>query len=260
MRAKFSLSLIFVFLVLTLTACSQPETSTATAAVANPAVENSATATHAHEDGEAIVSSQTVSAAPAVTLNPNAGGEIGATFEAYLSPHQEPGEEKDTPAYIPPQFLSTTPSLLRSERDSRGHGLIRFSKDLSVAYVDVKIEGVNLDEINMFHIHCGQPDHLGPILVNFADTGDIKANFEDDGVFSAVITNEHIEKVVSSAEGIIGAYTAGCPIDDGTLSEKAHTISSMRYFAENNLLYFNLHTTGQTYFGDMRGQVYAVEP
>src|SRR5687768_756348 len=73
-------------------------------------------------------------------LNPKSGSEIGTVVEAFLSPHQEPGEEKDTPRAIPDAFRSKAPSLLRAERKGVGHGRIRFTRDLSRAYVDVAVE------------------------------------------------------------------------------------------------------------------------
>lgn len=190
-------------------------------------------------------------------LNLDAGKEIGAVYEAYLSPWQEPGEEKDTPGYIPSQFQSTTPSQLRSERKSRGVGRVRFTKDLSKAYVDVKIDGIKIPEINMFHIHCGRPDQLGPILVDFALTTDIQKNFTDDGVMSVEVRDEHIEAESHAGHGIIGEFTAGCPIVPGG-KEKVKTIAGMEYIARKGELYFNLHTTGQTYFGDIRGRIVQV--
>lgn len=190
-------------------------------------------------------------------LNLDAGQEIGAVYEAYLSPWQEPGEEKDTPGYIPAQFQSTTPSKLRSERKSRGVGRVRFTKDLSKAYVDVKIDGINISEINMFHIHCGRPDQLGPILVDFAMTTDIQKNFTDDSVMSVEVRDEHIEAEGHAGHGIIGEFTAGCPIVPGT-KDKVKTIAGMEYIARKGELYFNLHTTGQTYFGDIRGRIVPV--
>jgi hypothetical protein len=36
---------------------------------------------------------------------------------------------------------------------------------------------------------------------------------------------------------------------------KVSTIAGMAAFAKQGNLYFNLHTTGQTYFGDIRGQL-----
>lgn len=200
--------------------------------------------------GSAIANSQS----PLIPLEPSKGQEIGFVYEAFLSPQQEPGEEEDTPPLTPRQFLSTAPSVPRNQRKSRGHGRIRIANDLSKAYVDVEVENVKAEDIVMFHIHCGRPDVLGPILVDFANSGNLQQNFADN-IFSAVITNEDIEKVVESAEGPIGAFTAGCPIGQGTPPDKAKTIAGMQHIAQQSELYFNLHTKGQTYYGDMRGKV-----
>lgn len=192
----------------------------------------------------------------AVTLNPSAGEEIGYVYEAYLSPFQEPGEEEETPALIPDQFRSTTASVSREERGSRGHGMIRFTKDLSRAYVDVQIEGVKLEEVVMFHIHCGVPDQLGPIIVDFALLGDIRENMAD-GLFSVVVTNDVVAQTAAAGEGLVGGFTLGCPVGAGFPSD-VRTVAAMERYAQKGELYFNLHTSGQVYFGNMRGQLHAV--
>ncbi|GAB4212516.1 MAG: hypothetical protein OHK0022_48450 [Roseiflexaceae bacterium] len=190
---------------------------------------------------------------PPPVLNPAKGQEIGFAYEAFLTPQQEGGEEKDTPPLTPNQFKSTAPSLLRNERTSRGHGIIRFTKDLSKAYVDVKVENVKPEDVVMFHIHCGRPGQLGPIIVDFAFEGNLQESLAD-GILSATITNEDLEREVASGEGLIGAFTAGCPIVPG-LPDKVKTIAGMQYIAEQGELYFNLHTKGQVFFGDIRGKV-----
>ena len=182
------------------------------------------------------------------------GKEIGSVYEAYLSPHQEGGEEKDTPKSTPSQFKSTTPSRLRADRKDRGHGKISFTKDLSKAIIEVEVADVNIADVNMFHIHCGRPSMLGPIIVDFALTTDIQKNFNDDGVLALEVTNKDIEAEIASGEGIVGAFTAGCPIAPG-LKDKFTTIGGLEYLAREGDLYFNLNTTGETYFGDIRGQV-----
>lgn len=191
-------------------------------------------------------------ASPA-TPGPQKGQEIGAVFEAFLSPQQEPGEEKDTPASTPKQFKSTAPSQLRSERKARGQGVLRFTKDLSKVYVEVRVENVDPKDVNMFHIHCGRPDMLGPILIDFALTGDIQKNLSD-GVFSVELTNADIEKTLQSAKGVMGEFLTGCPIVPG-LRDKVKTIAGMEHIARQGELYFNLHTYGQTYYGTIRGQL-----
>ena len=191
-------------------------------------------------------------------LNPKTGSEIGTIVEAFLSPHQEPGEEKDTPKAIPKQFRSTAPSLLRAERKGMGHGRIRFTRDLSRAYVEVALEGIKAEDVVMFHIHCGPPDLLGPILVDFGHFDDMKTKLAG-GTYAFEITNETIERTASSGHGVIGALTAGCPVVPANPAlGKVKTVAGMEYIARRGELYFNLHTRGQVYFGDLRGQLYPV--
>lgn len=198
-------------------------------------------------------------------LDPSRGREVGLTFEAFLSPWQEPDEEDKTPATVPKVFRSTAPSQTRAERDAsghRGHGRVRFSKDLSRAWVDVKVEGVKAEMVNMFHIHCGKPGILGPILVDFALAADLQKELAD-GVLTVEITDEHIAKTAEHGHGAVGAFTAGCVIGSASLSgpkpTKVSTVAGMAQIALEGELYFNLHTTAQTYFGDMRGQIHRSE-
>jgi len=178
--------------------------------------------------------------------------------EAYLSPHQEPGEEKDTPKAIPKQFRSTAPSLLRAERKGMGHGRIRFTRDLSRAHVEVALQGIKAEDVVMFHIHCGQPDLLGPILVDFGHFDDVKTKLAG-GTYAFEITNETIERTASGGHGVIGALTAGCPVVPANPAlGKVKTVAGMEYIARRGELYFNLHTKGQVYFGDVRGQLMPV--
>lgn len=203
-------------------------------------------------------------ATAATELDAGRGKEVGQVFEAYLSPLQEPDEEENTPKTTPSQFRSTTPSQTRAAREAaghRGHGLVRFSNDLSRVFIDVKIEGIDPATVNMFHIHCGKPGILGPILVDFALATDLKSNLAD-GVFTVEITNEHIVKNVEHAHGLLGAFTAGCIIPSPSLGSvkpsKVSTVAGMLQLALERELYFNLHTTGQTYYGDIRGQLHPV--
>ena len=200
--------------------------------------------------------------APAVSLDPGRGKEIGPVFEAFLSPWQEGDEEANTPSSTPAKFRSTTPSQTRAQRDAAGHrahGLLRFSNDLSRAWVDVKVEGVDLSAVNMFHIHCGRPGILGPIVVDFAQATDIKQNLAD-GTFSVELTDEHIVKTAEAGKGLVGVATMGCVIPSPSLGSngpvKTSTIAGLARLARDGELYFNLHTTGQTYFGDVRGQLH----
>jgi hypothetical protein len=162
---------------------------------------------------------------------------------------------------------------------------------MSRAYVDVKLTAQNIsasDEIVMFHLHCGRPG--GPIIVDFALATDIYENIVDDGIMSVVLTNKDLTDNIALGDmdmsgtgtslplpglpdtsghglpdtsGVVGALTRGCIIPDqlseSQLPVKTHTIAGMAHIAQERELYFNLHTAGQTYYGDMRGQVYPVE-
>lgn len=204
--------------------------------------------------------------AASTALDPSRGKEIGLVFESYLSPFQEAGEETDTPKTTPKVFQSSTPSQTRAAREAAGHrahGKLRFTRDLSRAYVDVKIEGIDPATINMFHIHCGKPGTLGPILVDFALTTDLKTDLAD-GTLSVEVRNEHLVSLVDHAHGAVAAFTAGCIIPSASFGTakplKVSTIAGMLQVALEGELYFNLHTTGQTYFGDIRGQIHPVSP
>jgi hypothetical protein len=204
----------------------------------------------------------TSSAVPAANLDASRGKEIGMVFESYLSPWQEGDEEQNTPKSTPSQFRSTTASLTRAQRDSaghRGHGQLRFSKDLSRAYVDVQVQGVDLSAVNMFHIHCGRPGILGPIVVDFSQATNVKDNIAD-GTFSVELTDADLVKTAQSGEGVVGEFTMGCVIPSPSLGSrtpvKYSTIAGLARLAQDGELYFNLHTTGQTYYGDIRGQLH----
>ncbi|MDB4950489.1 MAG: Alkaline phosphatase [Gemmatimonadetes bacterium] len=205
--------------------------------------------------------STTASAAPAAQLDAGRGKEIGMVFEAYLSPWQEGDEEANTPNSTPSQFRSTTASLTRAQREAAGHqahGQLRFTRDLSRAYVDVQVKGIDLAAINMFHIHCGRPGILGPIVVDFSQATNLKDNLAD-GTFSVELTDGVMVKTSQSGEGAIGVATMGCVIPSPSLGSntplKYSTIAGLARLARDGELYFNLHTTGQSYYGDIRGQL-----
>jgi hypothetical protein len=189
-----------------------------------------------------------------IALNPAGGSEIGFVYQAYLSPHQEGGEEADTPAFIPPQFRSTAPSVPRNERTSRGHGVVEFTRDLSRAYAYLAVENVVIEDIVMLHLHCGRPGQLGPIIIDFGMMGTWTEMFAD-GVMKVEIRNEDIVAVTSQVASPIDAFTLGCPITTANPADKVKTIAGLQLIAEEGEIYFNLHTKGQTYFGDIRGQL-----
>lgn len=219
------------------------------------------------EAAEASPAASTTSAAaapttaPAASLDASKGKEIGMVYESWLSPWQEGDEEENTPSSTPTQFRSTTASQSRAQREAAGHrahGQLRFPRDLSRAYVDVKVEGVDLSAVTMFHIHCGRPGILGPIVVDFSQATNVKENLAD-GTFSVELSDEHLVKTAKAGEGAVGVATMGCVIPSPSLGSrgpvKYSTIAGLARLARDGELYFNLHTSGQTYFGDIRGQL-----
>lgn len=214
------------------------------------------------EMDHAMVTSDThtpeLSMASPIELNPAAGTEIGAIYQSFLSPEQEGDDEENTPEMAPAVFKSTGQSVPRVDRTSHGHGVLSFTQDLSSAFVHVAVENVDPDEIVMFHIHCGRPGQLGPIAVDFGLKGNLSEYFVD-GVFSAQITNEDIVATADHGKGIVGAFTAGCPIHLATPLDKVKTVGGLKFIADQGELYFNLHTESQKFFGDIRGQLERVD-
>jgi hypothetical protein len=261
--SRFAIFAILVTSLLLISGCQgalspQPaETQTTEAANAAPAEVEASSPEH-KEALSAEESRPELEMPSPIALDPSRGAEIGTVFEAFLSPHQEGGEEEETPGAIPAVFKSTAPSVDRNQRTSRGHGVLSFSRDLSKAYVHVAVEDVDPADIAMFHIHCGRPGQLGPILVDFSLAGNLQ-HYLDDGVLTLEITNEDIEAVVAHGDGLIGALTAGCPITMALPMDKVKTIAGMETIAREGELYFNLHTHGQMFFGDIRGQLHQVE-
>ncbi|MEM6929559.1 MAG: CHRD domain-containing protein [Myxococcota bacterium] len=228
--------------------------SSATIACASTGADAASPEAHAHDHGTVLEPKDEIAPVVPVRLNPKAGREIGLVFESYLSPQQEADEESDTPKMAPNVFKSTKPSTPREQRPGRGHGVVAFSKDFSRAYVQLALIDIDPNEIVMAHIHCGKPGMLGPIIVDFGQTGDVTEYF-DDGVLNYEITNRDLERAIEAGSGVVGAFTAGCPINAALPNDRVRTISGMALIAREDQLYFNVHTAGQTFYGDVRGQL-----
>ncbi len=202
--------------------------------------------------------------APSLASGSDASGSKrpadGATsffvYEGFLSPHQEGGEESEAPKFDK-NLTATAPSTERAKRGSRGYGQLRFSKDLSKAYIDVQMEGVEAEDIVMFHIHCGPPGVLGPVIVDIGAATDLGTAFAD-GHEVVEIRNEHINVAERPMPGLKPHPPEGCPIDKGILTG-VKTIGGLEFLAREGVLYFNLHTKAHTYYGEMRGQLYLVD-
>ena len=191
-------------------------------------------------------------------LDPAKGLEIGKIYEAWLTPHQEGGEKEDAPAMIPKMFKSIGTPVPRADRPDRGHGTLAFTKDLSRAYAHVKVANLKVEDVTMFHIHCGRPGELGPIIVDFSNNVNLQEGLAD-GELSVQISNKDLTAVIDHAYGMVGVYTSGCSINRGDLPAKMVMVAGLATIAAEGEVYFNLHTKSQQYFGDMRGQIWPVE-
>ncbi|GGR20079.1 hypothetical protein GCM10008957_35620 [Deinococcus ruber] len=131
--------------------------------------------------------------------------------------------------------------------------MIELSKDLSRAYIHLAVKNVKLNEIVMLHLYCGRPGQLGPILLDFSLLGNLK-QYLSDGVLNIEVKNEDIVNPLAHGHGALAALTVGCPIVQTIPNDRVRAIAGMQAIANSGELYFNLHTKGQTYFGDIRGQ------
>jgi hypothetical protein len=205
----------------------------------------------------AVAFALALSTMPAEAKDPALGATTFTVYEAYMSPSQQPGEESETPKALQSSLGATAPSTLRENRKSKGYGQLRFAKDLSKAYVDVEIQGVNAADIIMFHIHCGPPGVLGPIIVDFGESESPSKKLAE-GKLSMELTNKNVVFVKDMPKGLKTTLPESCPVEPGFLTQ-AKTIASLEYLARKGVLYFNLHTKAHTYYGEMRGQIYAVK-
>ncbi|WP_241759368.1 CHRD domain-containing protein [Pyxidicoccus parkwayensis] len=188
---------------------------------------------------------------------PALGASTFTVYEAFMSPQQQPGEESETPKILEKSLGATAPSTPREQRKSRGWGQIRFAKDLSRAYIDVQIDGVNPADIIMFHIHCGPPGVLGPIVVNLGESGNLSTTLAS-GKMSVEISNKDIV-YIKDMKGMKSGLPESCPAELGFLPTQTKTIAGLEWLARKGVLYFNLHTKAHTYYGEMRGQVFAAQ-
>lgn len=188
--------------------------------------------------------------------DPALGATTYYTYEAFLSPAQEGGEESEIPKPLVKSLGSTKPSTPRAERKSRGWGRVRFTKDLTKVLVDVEIKGVDPADIVMFHIHCGPPGGLGPILLDFGKFGDLTKAMAGNKL-TVEAANKDLTWASMFPKGFKLALPESCPVEPGWPIQ-VKTIGGMEYLARKGVLYFNLHTKAHTYFGEMRGQLHPV--
>lgn len=190
--------------------------------------------------------------------DPALGTRLFTEYEAFLSTEQEPEEPEGSTAL--------------------GYGNLRFAKDLSFGEINVQVDNLEPGDIVGFHLHCGPPGFLGPIVINFGEYGEFSETFAD-GQFSARVTNENITFVetVDQAPSSLSpelpppptgvpeipdgppTLPEGCPVALGLATQQVNTVAGVEALARAGVLYFNVHTADHEFFGEVRGQVYPVE-
>jgi CHRD domain/RTX calcium-binding nonapeptide repeat (4 copies) len=180
-------------------------------------------------------------------------------YEAFVNPAQEPGGVFDS--------------------DARGYGKLSFAKNLSFAEIDLQITGLEPSEITALHIHCGPPGVLGPIVVDLGQYGDFTSTFVD-GKLSVRVTNENLTFInpedhthtptlpttppspTSTIDGLpddgIPKLPEGCPVDTN-LPGQVNTVAGFESLARRGVMYFNFHTEANSFYGEMRGQIYPAD-
>ncbi len=195
-----------------------------------------------------------ITASSARAEDPALGATTYVAYESFMSPAQEPGEESEVPKPLEKSLGATKPSTPRAQRASRGWGKVRFTRDFTSALIDVEIKGVDPADILMFHIHCGPPGALGPVLVDLGKQGPLSQRMAN-GKLSVKIGNSDLSWVSMLPKGLKLGLPESCPVDIG-FPTQTKTLVGMEHLARRGLLYFNLHTRAHTYYGEMRGQLY----
>lgn len=179
-------------------------------------------------------------ASSAYAKDPADGTKIGATYEAWMSPAQEPGEESESP--------KPTPAVpAREQRKSRGWAQLRFDRDLSRAYVDVELKGVAPTDLAAVTIQCAMPGVVGPSVVELGTVGDLAKLFGAGKASLELHTKDVVRGPVP--HGAKPAAADACPHDG------AFTLAALDALARKGALSVNVRTRAAMYYGEMRGQL-----
>jgi len=161
-------------------------------------------------------------------------------FKGFPSPQQEPGPSSGTTA--------------------SAKATIVFDAYLTQAQITFDLTNLNPSQISAFHLHCGLPGQLGPLVINFGNFGAFTSTFKKIGPntyrFQQTVTDSDIdEQNFPPAPGPVPAC-AGNNIGPAP----ATSIASLESLGRVGQLYFNVHTgsgTDPTFvFALIRGQMY----
>jgi acylphosphatase len=182
--------------------------------------------------------------APAIAANPPTGDQSFTEYEAYLHPAQEADPELQSKAYA--------------------YGRLKFPKNLKDGQVNVQVAGIDSANVTAFHIHCGTPGVLGPIIVDLGQFGNLKQTLQK-GTLSGTVVNRGLTFVKQAplppkpgSGSLTLPLPEGCPSDINFPVQQVKTIAGLEALARKGALYFNLHTKGHEFYGELRGQIYPI--
>jgi hypothetical protein len=193
--------------------------------------------------GSIVLAGVSLSTRPfgSAAAQPAATPSVGppTNYVAYPSPQQEPG----------PPSTSTAKAI----------ATIQFDPYLTQAQINFYLTNLDPADIAAFHLHCGLPGQLGPIVINFNQFGAFTTSFVND-VFSVTVTDADVREA-NWPPNRMGPPPA---CDKNAIGPApATTIAGIDALARIGQLYFNVHTGSKRdatfVFGLIRGQVYPVD-
>ncbi|MCE9580736.1 MAG: CHRD domain-containing protein [Deltaproteobacteria bacterium] len=186
--------------------------------------------------------------------DPAVGATTYFTYETFMSPAQEPGEESETPKAAQKVFGATKPSTARARRASRGFARVRFQRDLARAVLELELKGIDPLDIVAVQVQCGAPDGVGPSLVDVGKLLDLGKALHG-GKLSVQIGLDAVATTQVWPAGLPFRITESCPVEPGTPATVT-TIAGMERLARRGLLYVNVRTKAHLFFGEIRGQLF----
>lgn len=180
---------------------------------------------------------------PAAAQQPTAAPST--SYQAFPSPQQEPG----------PSSGETTTAI----------GLLEFDPYLTQVQVTFYLKNLNPSQIAAFHLHCGLPGQLGPIVVNFNIFGSFTQTFSqvdsNTYLFSQTVTDADVDEANWPPSSL--RPPPACAANN-IGPAPATNIAGIEALARIGQLYFNVHVGNSIrqptyFFGLIRGQVYSVE-
>lgn len=188
---------------------------------------------------------------------------VSLMFEGLPASVHAQAQAQPTPTAGPPTSYIGYPSSAQEPNNAAGTtasaiGIIQFDPYLTQAQITFYLTGLDPSQITAFHLHCGLPSQLGPLVVNFNIFGDFTQTF-NNGVFAVTLNDGDIEEQVWPINK--NKLPKAC-LANSIGPAPTTTIAGLDALAREGQLYFNVHTgSGKDptfVYGLIRGQIYPV--